>query len=265
MSDENNSPSVDEIRAQVEKEVAARYQSQFEEEKTKIIGNRDQILAEKKAIEEKFKNFDEDKYKGYQDYLKRMETDEELKLLSEGKIEDVLNKRLSGREKAWNETQAEYENRLKASQTEKETLANELEGLKKQNYDMTVRNFLKDLVAKDDSFNDPYFDEFKAIYGPKVDVDLESGKVYALGQDGKRIIDTNGDFVPFDKFYAKQKVDSGLFWKGGAGSGIRGQGSNGDMLGGDPTKWTSEQRNEFITQHGYKAYSDVVAKNARKK
>lgn len=265
MSDTDNTPSVDEIKAQVTQELEARYKSQFEEEKTKILGNRDQILAEKKALEEKFKGFDEDKFKGYQDYLKRLETDEEMRLLNEGKIDDVIERRVSGMKKSWNETQAEYEERLKAAHTDKETLAGELESLKKQNYDMTVRNYLKDLVAKDDSFKPAYFDEFKAIYGTKVDVDQESGNVYALGQDGKRLIDTDGNFVPFDKFYAKQKIDSGLFWSGGSGSGIRGQGGAGDALGTDVKKWTAEQRNQFINENGYPAYSELVARNAKKK
>lgn len=266
MSEENNQPSVDEtaIRAKVEAELAAKYQAQYEEEKNKILANKDEILKEKKAIEEKFKGFDEEKFQGYQNYLKQLEENEEMKLISEGKYDDVINKRIQAREKAWNETQAEYEERLSAVQKlaeEKEQRALELETKTKE---MMKRQYFKDLVSEDDSFKKDYFSDFFVLQSKYAEIDEASGKVYAVDDDGKRVVDTDGNHLMFNDYYAKLKVKHGLFWNGGAGSGMKGQGGNGDVFGNDPSKWTQEQKLEYVEQHGRKAYAEVLAKANRK-
>lgn len=265
MSDEPNTPSVDEaaIREKVEAEVAARYRSQFEEEKTKILSNKDQILAEKKALEERYKGLSEDDLKGYFDYKKRLETDEEMRLINEGKYDDVINKRIQAREKAWNETQAEYEERLAAAQKraeENESRAMELENKTKE---MMKRQYFKDLVSEDDSFKKDYFSDFFALQSKHALIDEASGKVYAVDAEGKKMIDTDGNPVMFNDYYAKLKVKHGLFWSGGAGSGLKGQGSNGEVFGNNPLKWSQDQKLAYIEQHGRKAYAEALAKANR--
>ena len=267
MSDTDKTPSVDEIKAQVRKEVESEIrtslQSQFEEEKTKILGNRDQILEEKRALEQKFKGFDEDKFKGYQDYLKRLETDEEMRLLNEGKIDDVIERRVSGMKKAWNETQAEYEERIKTYQHNADELSGELEATRNKLLDVTKRTYLKDLVGDDDSFRKEYFSDFVDLYGKRVQIDEQSGKVYALDVDGKKMVGPDGEHVSFKDFYTKQKVDHGLFWTGGSGSGYKGQGGQEGAKKFKDMDW--REKNALRKEMGDAKYEQFVREQSRKK
>ena len=76
---------------------------------------------------------------------------------------------------------------------------------------------------------------------------------------GKAVLDTEGNRVTFSDAYEKQKVANGLFWNGGTGSGAKGTSGDGSHLGSDVTKWTSEQKNEFIRDKGPKAYGELYA------
>lgn len=260
MPDENTA-TPEEIEARVRAEYQGKLQA-LEDEKTKILGNKDQILAEKKELEGRYKSFDDEKMQGYQNYLKELETNEEMRLISEGKHDEVIQRRMAGREKAWNETQAEYEDRLKAAQGKADEYSTMLEEANAKNVGMQKRQYLKDLTSGDDSFKGDYFGDFYDLYSKRVDIDESTGAMFALGEDNKRMVDTSGDFVKFDEFYAKQKVNHGLFWNGGNGSGVKG-GPGQDILGGDPFKWNKEQKREFVAQNGRQAYSDLLAKNNR--
>lgn len=267
MSETQENQSVDEnaIREKVQSELEAKYRQQFEEEKQKIIGNRDQILEEKRQLEQRFKGIDPDKLQQFEQYRKRVEADEELQLIEQGKIDDVVRRRMEGREKAWNETQAEYEERLKAAQSqasEYEKRASELENKAKE---MLKRQYFKDLTSEDDSFKKDYFGDFFALQSKFADVDESTGTVYALDENGKRRVDTDGNFVKFEDYYAKLKVNHGLFWNGGQGSGMKGNGQGGDVMGQDPRKWTAEQRHEYAQKYGQKALGEAIAKATRAK
>jgi hypothetical protein len=255
MSDGTVEPNIAEIEAQVRAKLA----SEFEAEKEKIVSNRDQILAEKKELESKFKGLDADKIDSYHNYLKELENNEEMRLISEGKHDEVIQRRMAGREKAWNETQAEYEERLKASQSQAEELSSKLEELHNKNLGMQKRQYLKELVSGDESFKSEHFSHFYDLYSRKADIEEDTGKVFALGDDGKRIVDTDGNFIEFKEFYAKQKVSDGLFWSGGAGSGYRG-GAGGDVMSNDVSKWTKQQKIDFINENGQPAYNELLSK-----
>ena len=262
----DNTPSVDEnaIREKLQAELEAKYRTQFEEEKQKIIGNRDQILEEKRQLEQRFKGVDPDKLEQFEQYRKRVEADEELQLIEQGKIDDVIRRRMEGREKAWNETQAEYEERLKAAQTQATEFEKRAAELENKAREMMKRQYFKDLTAEDDSFKKDYFGDFFALQSKFADVDESTGIVYALDENGKRRVDTDGNLVKFEDYYAKLKVNHGLFWNGGQGSGIKGGGANGEVFGTNPEKWTTEQKLQYIEQHGHAAYAEALAKSKRK-
>lgn len=260
MSDENT-VTLEEIEARVRAEYQGKIQA-LEKEKNAIFDNKEQILSEKREMAEQYKKYDPEKLKAFEEYEAMKAKNAEIQLLEEGKIDEVLNARMAGREKAWNETQAEYEDRLKAAQGKADEYSTMLEEANAKNVGMQKRQYLKDLTSGDDSFKGDYFGDFYDLYSKRVDIDESTGAMFALGEDNKRMVDTSGDFVKFDEFYAKQKVNHGLFWNGGNGSGVKG-GPGQDILGGDPFKWNKEQKREFVAQNGRQAYSDLLAKNNR--
>jgi|5_EtaG_2_1085323.scaffolds.fasta_scaffold09255_3 hypothetical protein len=255
---EENLPNAAEIEAQVR----AKMEAEFAAEKDKILGNRDQILAEKKELEQKYKGFDQEKMEGYQNYLKELENNEEMRLISEGKHDEVIQRRMSGREKAWNETQAEYETRLQAAQEKAEGFASELDAMRQRNIDMQKRQYFKDLTLADDSFKKDYFGDFFELQSKFADIDESTGAFYALDEQGKRRVDTDGNLVRFDEYYNKLKVTKGLFWSTGSGSGVR---SGSGVESSVPfKKMDMAQRSELRKQLGDKKYAEFVKEQAAK-
>jgi hypothetical protein len=186
-------------------------------------------------------------------------------MASDGDFEGLSNKLMAGREKAWTESKEDYESRLQAAQGQASEFEKRAIELEQRANDMMKHQYLREMVSEDDSFiGMGHFDKFKRLYSDQLEID-ENGSAWALDEKGKRSVDTDGSHVPFKKLYEKAKINDGLFWRGGSGSGMRGTGGGGEHLGGDPSKWTKEQRHEFITQNGYPAYSEMLQKNARKK
>lgn len=208
---------------------------------------------------QEFKGFDKDKYAQYEEFQRRVEKDEMLKLAADGHFEELSNKLMSSQQKAWNETQSEYEERLANAQKQAEEFQAKAEQLDSEYKTLQKRQYFKDLTAGDDSFKGDYFSDFFELQSRRAEIDPESGEVFALEDDGKRQIDTDGNFVKFEDYYTKLKQKHGLFWNGGSGSGQKG-GKGGDAMGSDPAKWTHEQKLDFMAQNGRQAYAELLAK-----
>lgn len=272
MSDENAQPvggdqsvDIEAIKAQVRQSVMAEMQTQFDTEKQAILTNKDQILEEKRQLEAKVKGVDDGELEQFREFQKRIQQDEMLKMAANGQFEELSNKLMSSREKAWNETQAEYEERLSAAQSKAEEQMQLAEQFKSQNLQMQKRQYFKDLTMTDDSFKSDHFGDFFELQQRFADIDETTGNVYALDEQGKRRVDTDGNFVSYQDYYSKLKVTNGLFWSGGSGTGIKG-GQGGEALGADPLKWTLDQKKEYIAQNGRPAYSKLLAQaNANRK
>lgn len=248
--------------ADIEARVRAKIEAEFAEEKARLVGHNEKLVEEKREVEQKYKGIDSEKMESYQNYLKELENNEEMRLISEGKHDEVIQRRMAGREKAWQETQAEYEGRLKASQEKAEGFASDLESLKQKNIDMQKRQYFKDLTLGDDSFKKDYFGDFFELQSKFADIDESTGAVYALDEQGKRRVDTGGNLVKFDEYYSKLKVTKGLFWNTGSGSGVR-SGS-----GAEPSvpfkKMDMAQRSELRKQLGDKKYAEFVKEQSVK-
>ena len=211
---------------------------------------------------QEFKGFDKEQFTQFQEFQKRVEKDEMLKLAAEGNFEELSHKLMSSQQKAWNETQSEYEERLEAAQKQAQEFQSEAERLDSEYKNLQKRQYLKDLATGDDSFKSDYFSDFFELQSRRAEIDPEFGQVFALEDDGKRQIDADGNFVKFEDYYSKLKMKHGLFWNAGSGSGIKG-GNGSDAIGSDPGKWTKQQKLEFIQQNGRDAYTKLLS-NANK-
>ena len=251
--------NVEEIRAQLRQELS----SEFETEKAKILSNRDSILQEKKELMEKIKGLDPDKFDEYKRFEEQRKKDELTDLLMQGKTEEALNRLMEGQRKAWTETQEQYEERLKATSTRAEELEQRLSAVEQEKLGLKKNQYLKDLVSQDDSFKKEYFSDFAALYGKKADIDESTGIVYALDDNGKRMVSTDGSFVQFKDFYTKQKMNHGLFWNGGTGSGYKG-GNGGGAAGKEFIKMTTAEKNELRKEMGDVKYAQFVREQLSK-
>jgi len=241
--------------------IEARLRSELEAEKAKILANRDQILEEKRQLEQRFKGFDEDKYAKFQEFQQRVEQDEMLKMASEGRLDELSSKLMSGQINAWKEKETEWDERLNSAQKYAEEKEQESRSLHDKLLATLKKQYLKDITISDDSFKKENFAEFAELYASRVEIDEETGAAFAL-DNGKRMFDTEGNPVLFSDFYAKQKVKSGLFWNGGSGSGYKG-GQGGDVAG-NVAGWSRQQKLDYIEEHGQKAYSELLLKQAKK-
>jgi len=251
--------SPDDIRAQLKQEL----QQEWSQEKEKILSNRDQILQEKRDLEQSIKGLDPEKFEEYKRFEEQRKKDELTDLLMQGKTEQAMNMLMEGQRKAWNETQEQYEERLKATSTRAEELEQKLQAVEQEKMGLKKNQYLKDLVSQDESFKNEYFSDFAALYGNKADIDEATGTVYALDDKGKRMVSADGSFVKFEDFYAKQKINHGLFWKGGSGSGYKGGNGGDGVPSGDPTKWNQEDKINFIRDNGREAYAELLKKQSK--
>lgn len=258
--DAPKTPSVDEIRAKIESE----YKAKFEEEKTKILNNKDEILNEYKSFKEKYKDLGDEDIELARKLKEQAKQDKLAEYIANGNVQEATNMLMKGQREEWNKELENYENRINAVQGENKTLQEQLESLDEKNVTMQRNQYLKDLVSTDDSFKREYLGDFIELYGKRADIDTSTGKVYAKGDDGNRLVDPHtGENVMFSEYYAKQKVNHGLFWNGGNGTGIHGTGA-----GGDSTKkfkdMDARERNELRKELGDSKYEQFVREQRKK-
>ena len=251
---ENNKDPVDLVA--FEAKIRSEMSTEFDVEKQKIIDNRDEILGEKRAIQEQFKDIDPAQLQEFREIQKRAETDVNLKLASEGKMDELTQRLTQGQRAAWDEKTTEYETQLTTKNGILEGLEAEIASLKQTNTNMSKSQYLKDLTSTDDSFKSEYFGHFSELYMRKMDIDGETGSIYALDDSGKRIVDTSGELETFQTYYNKQKVKDGLFWNGASGSGHAGA---GDGEGGKPfNQMTSADKTALRTEMGEAKYAQYL-------
>ena len=193
------------LRSEISAEISASLTAEHEAEIKKIVGNRDEILGEKRALQEQYKDIDPAKLQEFRDLQKKAETDDLLRLASEGKMDELSNRLTQSQRDAWDEKSQEYETRLTEKTGLLEGLEEEVASLKQTNTNMSKTQYLKELTSTDDAFKADYFSHFTKLYMDRLDIDTETGSVYALDERGKRIVDTSGDLETFKSFYNKQK------------------------------------------------------------
>lgn len=284
MSEENkevieNQPVVDNQEKQNEQDETyaevTQLQSQFkamqeqlsslQEEKEKILQNKDSILAEKKELESKFKGVDEDAFSAFLEFNKQKKDNELLQMIQDGKIDAVRQRFTEDLTKDFNQERSTYEQQAHVLKEQVAEFESKLQAQMEDNLQMQKRSWMKELVGRDQSFvGDEYFDKFYRLYSPQMDIDKDSGKIYALGDTGSRMVDTRtGDLMDFETFYNKEKATSGLFWKGGSGTGVKSGNGGGDFVG-DPSKWSHSDKIAFINENGNAAYADALKRSRNK-
>lgn len=217
-----------------------------------LVKKKDELLGKL----QNYKGLTDEELANFRQFEKQKSENEIVNLFAEGKTEEAINKIMSGQRQAWDDSRAEYEERIEAAQKQAAEYNSQLEELQEKNIGMQKRQYLKELTAGDDSFKSEHFGHFYDLYSQKADIDETTGKVYAKDAEGKRLVDASGDFVEFKEFYSKQKISDGLFWNGGSGSGYKGGDGNGGA--GDISKMSAVERAALRKELGDQKYIELL-------
>lgn len=217
-----------------------------------------ELLGKLAKNKEKFANVDESDLAELVRVKSAREHDKFVDMVLKGNTEEAKATLTEGLVTPWKQKVDDIQAQFEAAQTEIGNYKSQVTENQTKISNMQKRQYLRELTGGDDSFKADHFDDFYMLNSNKMEIDAETGNVYAL-KDGKAVLDTEGNRVTFSDAYEKQKVANGLFWNGGTGSGAKGTSGDGSHLGSDVTKWTSEQKNEFIRDKGPKAYGELYA------
>ena len=187
------------------------------------------------------------------------EHDQFIDMIMNGKTAEAKALATEGAIAPWKEKVSDFEGQFSAAQSSISEKDKEIKDLHSKVTGMQKRQFLRELTSKDDSFKNDHFEDFYMLNQGKIDIDQDSGVVYALDSNGKSVLDTDGNKVAYSAFYDKQKVSNGLFWNGGSGSGAKGSGAGEGGLGNDPSKWTQEQKIDYIRENGPEKFGQMLS------
>lgn len=264
MSEENNAPQepkVDEAQIRqmaeqlAEKIAAERYQGYEAPEKVKGLKEKNEELLSKYH---KYQDLSDDDIARIKNDKERRQKDEIYALLSEGKHDEAIQKLTAPRYEAWNSELSSLQEQFEAAQGALTEREKELEAKQQALLERDKRDYLDRLTREDDSFKKDYFGDFYRLQSENIEIDPSTGAAYAL-KDGKRIVDIDGNHVTFDKHYKKLKTEHGLFWSGGQGAGLRGNGG-GEGFTGNPSNWDHATKMQFIQENGREAYAKLLSK-----
>jgi hypothetical protein len=186
------------------------------------------------------------------------EKDKFIDLIMTGKTEEARTLAAEGAVAPWKEQATDLRSQFETAQGKISEFEHEIKTRDSRIADMQKRQYLRELVAGDDSFKDDYFDDYYTLNAKFIDINSENGDVNAIDSVGKPILNTNGERVSFAEHYDKQKAKNGLFWTPGAGSTAKGVSGDGSHLGSDPSKWARQDKLDYIGKHGPAAYGALL-------
>lgn len=213
-------------KAAIDEAVKAAVTSAVAEATSGLKSNRDTILAEKKTLEDKMKELNS-QFEGVDPKLvkslyERIKNDEETKLISEGKLDEVLNRRTDSMKK-------DFEARLTQSQTRGDTLEQGEKALKQKMNDLVIEGIVRQAAVETGVVPAAIED---AIYRAKkvflldesfVPMAKDANGAPILGKDAKTPISAK-------EWLESMKEKSPHWFPGSTGAGAGGGGKGG--LGG---------------------------------
>jgi len=221
------------------------------------LKNKNSELLDKMAkLKDQYKGIDQGQLEEIRRVSAARENDEIIDMLMSGKTEEAKARLTDNAVTPWKNKVDEVATQFSVAQEELGNYKSKLEESQGKITEMQKRQYLRELTSSDDSFKGDYFDDFYQLNKGKMQIDEESGNVYAV-KNGKPVLDTDGNKVSYADHYKNQKVTNGLFWNGGKGSGAKGI-DGGEAMTGDPKSWSTDQKAEYIKAHGFKAMADLM-------
>jgi hypothetical protein len=188
-----------------------------------LITNRDSLLGEKKAlmsqVNDLTKQWDGLDPEMVKNLVVRMKTDEETRLLAEGKVDEVINRRVEA-------MQRDFNAQLTASKKRNEELESEVGSSKGQIKDLKIETAIKGSAAKL-GLHSTAFDD--AVFRARGTFDLDAeGNLIAKDATGAPMISRNGrDPLAVDEWLEGMKDRAPHWFPAPTGAGANGGGNRG--------------------------------------
>ena len=190
----------------------------------RLKSHNNKLLDEKKKIQASLKRFDGIDPENIKNMMQVLESNEEAKLLADGKLDEVLNKRTE-------KMRISFEQKLNDIAEESQTTKKENEHLKDQYNDLVINTEIRKQAEKSG-----------VIPAAIDDVISRAGGVFSLDKDGNiESRNSDGDLVTIKKkpltpelFIEKLKENAPHFWPASKGAGATGGTSNGMTSGANP-------------------------------
>lgn len=198
----------DDIQAQIRKAV--------DEAVAGLKSKNGELLGKLKEREDKLKEFEGIDPTAVRNILKRFADDEEAKLISEGKIDDVLSKRTE-------RMKADFEKKLAETQTAAQAALERAKAFEGRVLDDAIRAAASKAGLHPHAIDDALF-RGRAMFA----LDTE-GRAVALGEDGKPVLGKDGQtpFAPLEWLEGMKEKAPHWFPASASGSGAGGSSGAG--------------------------------------
>jgi len=222
-------------------EIQAIIDQQVADQVSGLKNKNNSLIGSEKALKEKLAAFEGIDPVAVRSILQRFSNDEEAKLISEGKIDEVLTKRTD-------RMRGDFDTKLKAANER----ADKAEGISKRYCDRVLGDSIRSAALK-----------AGALPGATDDFIFRSKGMFTLGEDGEAVaVDKDGNVMlgkdgksplsPLEWAESLKEVAPHL-WAAAAGTGA-GEHKNGGTGALDRAKMTQTQKNEYIRTNGRESY-----------
>jgi hypothetical protein len=221
-----------EVQALIDKAVAENTQG--------LKNKNNELLGKQKALSEKLKQFEGIDPDAVKTILQRFSDDEEAKLISAGKIDEVLNKRTE-------RFRSEFDKKLKAEQERADSAQKKAEKYSS----IVLSNKMTNAALKAGAL--PEALEDISLRAKGMFVLSDDGEAVAVGQDGEPLLGKDGKTPLSPQEWVESLKDNAphLFPR------AEGTGSGGHKSGGANlvrSKMTSTEKHNYIQKYGQQAY-----------
>lgn len=191
------------------------------EQNAGIQSKNDELLGKMKDLQANAKNFEGVDPTKFKEMMAALDQNEEAKLLADGKLEEVIQRRLdrstSGHEAALQELQAQLDTALGDTTKYKGKLDSN-----------TIRNEVSKFALESGVLPEA-LDDIISRAGQVFSVDAD-GKVVALDANGMILKDNGIEMTP-DRFVDGLKKSASYYWGASSGTGAQGSGSGAPIDG----------------------------------
>ncbi|MCO6551013.1 MAG: hypothetical protein J6580_10090 [Gilliamella sp.] len=221
-----------EVQALIDKAVAENTQG--------LKNKNNELLGKQKALSEKLKQFEGIDPDAVKTILQRFSDDEEAKLISAGKIDEVLNKRTE-------RFRSEFDKKLKAEQERADSAQKKAEKYSS----IVLSNKMTNAALKAGAL--PEALEDISLRAKGMFILSDDGEAVAVGQDGEPLLGKDGKTPLTPQEWVESLKDNAphLFPR------AEGTGGGGHKAGGSNlvrSKMTSMEKHNYIQKYGQQAY-----------
>lgn len=214
---DRNDPEVIALMKEVADSTAATVAADFSGLKTK----NEELIGEVRKAKETMKQFEGIDIKAFKELQTKMANDEEFKLIQEGKVDEVINRR-------FDRMRVEYDGKLTAAEEAVQKLANERDSFKNRYERENISSALRKAAEKAGVVPEAIDDVILRGQG-LFSID-EDGSVVSLDKSGKIATDSKGKPITTESFVDALRDKAPHYWRQSQSADFSGNNNNMDSL-----------------------------------